>query len=85
MKKRTKRGVDHHWKVVKYLGDMAYYAKCKCGYKYCCGSMFPPGTSSSEYWKFMHYCPECGAKKKWYNPEVIQLDVDPFGRTREEM
>ena len=31
-----KRGKDHVWELVKYIGDLAIYAKCKCGYHYNC-------------------------------------------------
>lgn len=32
-----KRGTDHECRVVKYQGDGAVYARCKCGFEYNCG------------------------------------------------
>jgi len=71
---RVKRGKDRFWKVVKYQGDGAYYATCKCGYKYCCGDCI--SRRKDEEWILYQYCPCCGARKKEYNPEVIKLDID---------
>ena len=31
-----KRGTDHEWQLVKYSGDVAIYAECKCGHYYYC-------------------------------------------------
>ena len=48
------------WKLVKYNGDGAIYARCECGFQYCCSS-----TSIVEGkrkflcvpYKFYQYCP----------------------------
>ena len=37
---RQKRSTDHFWQVVKYKGDGAFYARCKCGYRYCCSKTY---------------------------------------------
>jgi hypothetical protein len=70
---KMKRGTDHHWHVIRYKGNMAYYAKCKCGYEYCCGSAFPKEIGIN---KIYPYCPVCGARKKWYN-EIPELIIGP--------
>ena len=64
-----KRGTDHYWRVIKYKSNMAYYARCKCGFEYGCGNAFPDKGINKIY----PYCPACGARKKWYNttPETI--------------
>ena len=71
---RVKRGKDSHWKVCKYKGDGAFYARCKCGFYYCCGDIL----NRKEYfkWTFYHYCPSCGARKKWYNTEPIKMEKE---------
>ena len=33
----SKRGTDHTWQLVKYNGDGAIYARCKCKHHYNCG------------------------------------------------
>lgn len=33
----SKRGTDHTWQLVKYSGDGAIYARCKCKHHYNCG------------------------------------------------
>ena len=72
-----KRGTDHNWQVVRYIGDIALYARCKCGYQYCCSSSTKnkDGTWSVKQIisKIYSYCPNCGARKKWYNEEPIKL------------
>ena len=71
---KVKRGKDAHWKVVKYQGDLAYYATCKCGFDYCCGNGLDRKDDIT--WTLYRYCPICGARKKWYNFEVIKLEQD---------
>ena len=68
---RKGRGIDHSWKVCKYFGDAAFYARCKCGWYYACGDTMD--RREPEKWILYHYCPSCGAHKKWYNNEVIRL------------
>ena len=71
---RVKRGKDSHWKVCKYKGDGAFYARCKCGFYYSCGSIM----NHKEYteWTLYLYCPSCGARKKWYNTEPIKMEKE---------
>ena len=73
-----KRGTDHNWEIRKYIGDIAWYAHCKCGYQYCCSkcSRDEDGTWIPQQqlnW-LAHYCPNCGARKKWYNEEPIKIN-----------
>ena len=61
--------MSNTWKLVKYNGDGAIYARCECGFQYCCSS-----TSIVEGkrkflcvpYKFYQYCPFCGTKKEEY-------------------
>lgn len=47
------------WTVIRYFHDYALYAKCDCGFEYCCGQQdFYSGKFMLE--KTYHYCPECG-------------------------
>lgn len=77
-----KRGIDHSWEVREYLGDIAWYARCKCGFEYACSKSKRnnDGTWSVEQeidW-LAHYCPNCGARKKWYNLEIIKINKYRF-------
>lgn len=78
MGRRPKRGTDHKWKIVKYKDDCAVYARCKCGFEYDCGrsKRFEDGTwSFKQYPEFMYlYCPQCGARKKYYNETPEKID-----------
>ena len=70
-----KRGTDHNWEIRKYLGDTAWYAHCKCGYEYDCSKV----KIDNHIWQteirwLAHYCPNCGARKKWYNKEPIKIN-----------
>ena len=65
-----KRGTDHGWQIVRYKGNMAYYARCKCQYQYACGQQWP----NNEISKFYRYCPNCGARKKWYSTDVKLIE-----------
>ena len=73
-----KRGTDHEWRVIKYKGDLAVYAKCKCGFEYNCGrSKRTEGglLSIKQFPTVMYpYCPYCGARKKRYNEEPQKAD-----------
>ena len=73
-----KRGTDHKWEIVKYKGDIALYARCKCGFKYNCSSS---KRDEKGFWipeqentKIFFYCPCCGARKKIYNIKPVYLD-----------
>lgn len=50
-----------YWHVYKKLGDSAIYAKCNCGFEYCCSSVLLPEFKIS-FKKFYKYCPDCGKK-----------------------
>ena len=73
-----KRGTDHEWLVVKYKGDGAVYARCKCGFEYDCGKSRcrEDGTwTMAQYPTIIYpYCLYCGARKKRYNEEPEKLD-----------
>lgn len=73
-----KRGTDHEWRVIKYKGDLAVYAKCKCGFEYNCGRskrMEGGPLSIKQFPTVMYpYCPYCGARKKRYNEEPQKVD-----------
>lgn len=75
---RKGRGIDHEWQICKYLGDIALYARCKCGFYYPCSSSIrnPDGTwgFKQEITKLYHYCPSCGAHKKYYNETPQQVN-----------
>ena len=73
---KMKRGKDSYWKVVRYNGDMALYATCKCGYEYNCGRSKSPTSMIQVPALFYRYCPYCGARKKWYNEEPINTGID---------
>ena len=68
------RGKDRNWYVVKYLCNVAYYANCKCGFRYICGSSIGDMGVRTIY----PYCPNCGAKKKTYNKMPVQLQAYPY-------
>ena len=73
-----KRGTNHSWEIRKYNGDIAWYAHCKCGYQYACSknSQDENGTwllKQQLNW-LAFYCPNCGARKKWYNEEPIKIN-----------
>ena len=77
---RKGRQVDNTWEVRKYKGDIALYAHCKCGFDYCCSSNERNEDGSwsvKQYvnpYKLFHYCPNCGAHKKWYTEEVRMIN-----------
>ena len=73
-KKRKGRAIDHYWKFVKYKGDLAFYARCSCGFYYQCDkskyeNATIPTVPAPE--KLYHYCPYCGARKIRYYDEPI--------------
>ena len=74
-----KRGTDHTWQLVKYNYDVAIYAKCKCGYHYCCSTdaIEEDGSRNPLHQVptiFYPYCPVCGARKKWRTNEMKKID-----------
>lgn len=81
---KNKRGTDHNWQIVKYKGDIAIYAKCKCGFYYnCSGNIRNEDGSWSpirevKINKIYPYCPWCGAKKKTYDLEITKIDKFPW-------
>ena len=80
---KHKRGSDHNWDIRRYIGDVAYYAFCKCGWYYSCGSVLHKEKPFSLYC----YCPNCGARKKWYNSDPRQMNksiLDLYERTPNE-
>lgn len=77
-----KRGTDHTWQLVKYNGDAAIYARCKCKYHYNCGRNKRNEDGSWSLIQvstvFYPYCPMCGARKKWYTEEIKRIDKYEF-------
>lgn len=73
-----KRGTNHDWVVIRYKGDVAIYARCKCGFEYDCGKskrLEDGSFSITQYPAIMYqYCPWCGVRKKRYNEEPIKLE-----------
>lgn len=70
-----KRGTDHTWQLVKYKGDAAIYARCKCRYYYRCSTdAIEEDGSSNPFHQvptvFYPYCAMCGARKKWRTTEL---------------
>lgn len=71
------RKKDHVWKLVKFKGNTAIFARCSCGFTYGCSdivekdSMFKVEINTD---KLYNYCPNCGARKTWYDDEVKRLD-----------
>lgn len=75
-----KHGTDHSWEIREYINDIAWYAHCKCGYQYYCSKCTrdEDGTWNPKQqlnW-LAHYCPNCGARKKWYNEEPIKINKE---------
>lgn len=75
-----KRGKDHSWEIIRVKGDMAYYAKCKCGYWYKCSKILTTNPDGSSCFRSIidpeqlyPYCACCGARKKYYDDENIQM------------
>lgn len=81
---KNKRGTDHNWQIIKYKGDIAIYAKCKCGFYYNCsesirnedGSWSP--IQEVKINKIYPYCPWCGVKKKTYDNEITKINKFPW-------
>lgn len=77
---RNKRGVDHKWNLVKYDGDIAIYAECKCGHYYCCSKELRNEDGSWSFKQiptiFYPYCPCCGARKKNHSVEIEKRSME---------
>ena len=77
---KGKRGTDHSWNLIKYDGDAAIYAECKCGHYYNCGRSLRNEDGSYAFKEiptiFYPYCPCCGARKKRYTPEIEKRSMD---------
>lgn len=77
---RNKRGTDHEWNLVKYSGDGAIYAECKCGHYYNCGKDLRNEDGSWAMIQiptiFYPYCPCCGARKKRYTTEIEKRSIE---------
>lgn len=77
---RKGRQIDRIWEIRKYKDDLALYAHCKCGFEYYCSSnkRNEDGSWSFEQeinpYKIYHYCPNCGAHKKWYSYFIQKID-----------
>lgn len=80
MIKIGKRGKDHTWQLVRYNGDVAIYAKCKCGYRYACSreEEDDDGYCREKASLFYSYCPHCGARKKWVTEETKRINKYPW-------
>lgn len=72
---QVKRGKDSLWRPIKFKGDGAIYARCKCGFYYPCYKG-PDATFKVEIdpYKMYHYCPQCGARKKRYLTTIERLN-----------
>ncbi len=74
---RKGRSIDHYWQFVKYKGDVAFYAKCSCGFHYGCyknHSIEQPFPIEPDPEKLYNYCPHCGARKTRYIGEPVYID-----------
>ena len=80
---RNKRGTDPGWTIIKYKGDIALYALCRCGFRYSASES--EGKTKEGTWslkqkisKLYSYCPSCGARKKYYSDIIIHVDQFPW-------
>ena len=77
---KNKRGTDHEWKLVKYSGDVAIYAECKCGHYYHCSKSLRNEDGSWAFKEiptyFYPYCPCCGVRKKRHSTEIERRDME---------
>ena len=77
-----KRGTDHTWQMVRYNGDIAIYALCRCGFHYPAShsARNADGTWSAKQeinGCLYRYCPLCGARKKLRTQDILRLDDYP--------
>lgn len=72
--KHRKRMKYDNWYIIKFKWDIALYAKCRCGFKYCCSSNVRNDDGSwspkQEIVKLYPYCPMCGHKKRTYSENI---------------
>lgn len=78
-----KRGTDHTWQLIKFKGDSAIYARCKCKHYYNCGRPVRDDNGCLIPFRqvptiFYPYCPICGARKKRRTVEIEKLDRYEF-------
>ena len=71
---QVKRGKDRFWRPIKFKGDGAIYAKCKCGFYYPCYKASSNLIVELDPNKMYLYCPNCGARKKEYFMDIEQLN-----------
>ena len=76
MKKGRRK--DHLWRFVRYKGDIGIYARCSCGFWYHCSKPEDPEHDNLrrviDENKMYNYCPNCGARKTRYDPEVKRIN-----------
>lgn len=77
---KSKRGIhgkpDNLWRTVKHGGDLAIYARCRCGFEYSVqkevrgedGCWLLPREADPA--KMYHFCPNCGSRKTKYTTEI---------------
>ena len=75
-----KRKRYNSWKFVKYKGDIAIYAKCKCGFHYSCyiDDATNPFKVTPDPNQLYPFCPMCGSKKEIYIEGVESLPYYRF-------
>ena len=64
------RGKDNTWRIKKVIGNGAFYATCKCGFWYPCYRLTDTYMTEIDPSRMYRYCPNCGARKKWYDNNV---------------
>ena len=69
------------WRTIKFKGDLAIYAECKCGFYYNCSYSKGLKTFIDPY-KLYNYCPSCGSKKKKYTTSPKNLNYIQWERRK---